>query len=1058
MNKKKLFAVVISLALVIGVVLPGTLALSTDQTSSNGTIEVPTETTTPAPDTTETPVPEGTEAPAETPTEEPVKTCTCDPQPAEGETHREGCPLYVDTTAQDAKAFYNAIMACSSIEEVDAAIAQFGNDKSMKLYEALSVEEKGNLEAHIQTLHEAYLETLVIEIEQPAGNYSNVASFRELLAAMQASSQLRRAPRAATQNSTEGLELAKSVTDNHDGTYTINLEAYTTGEIKTSTGVKPVDIVLLVDMSTSMKNNFSDSGYAYTEVYASDLSEDERYYVKAGNRYVTCTWCDTCEAWTDGCTWFFVHIGGNKYTPKKSSEDATQGSVQFYTRESVQSMTRLEALKKAATSFITDVADKGNNRIAIVGFHDYAVSLSDGFHDATTDETILKNAINGIGPNDLKAATDHDDALEAAEALFQGSDTSAAERQRVVVLFTDGEPEPLNDGDWSSATVRDAVESAYRLKNTYAAAVYCISVAPGTDAASMSSPMDKYMSYVSSNYPNARYTGSQITPDNWESEPDYEQRVVNQITPGAQADISKGSFYLSASSMSALQNIFQQIASQTGGSSISLGSSAVVKDIVTPYFNMPDNASNVTVQAIDCLSYVTATGEATWGTTGTTLTEAVTIEGSQIGVTGFDFDRNFVSETGRVEDDVTQAGDFHGRKLVISFTITPKKGFLGGNGVPTNESAGIYASSDATEPLATATVDPVDVAIEKLTVTTPDANVYLGAYLLENVNLDNLKDKVNVKIGDVELNLTRDNFGLASWQNEYVDISIELKDENGKVVQGFENMTKDQNYSITVKVEPKITGTVGGTTQTGSGTIHVFKPEITYKDGEVYYGADIEADLDNGYRDNTIVWRSGDKTSTDTGVTMTGTEPTLTFTYAYANKTDVSDGKYNTKQDIPVNVTVKEQLYNQELPQSDITQYTTFLHTACAPACGWNETTLDGTPAFLLHVKTCQLTVRKTGGASDEPYVFTVYRNGKEYSEVTVVGNTSETIYELPVGTYKIKEDTGWSWRYDAGDNGSAKLTASAPSGSIACSNSKTENYWLNGFSDVVKNIFGTNH
>ena len=95
MNKKKLFAVVISLALVIGVVLPGTLALSTDQTSSNGTNEVPTETTTPAPDTTETPVPEGTEAPAETPTEEPVKTCTCDPKPAEGEAHKEVCPLYV---------------------------------------------------------------------------------------------------------------------------------------------------------------------------------------------------------------------------------------------------------------------------------------------------------------------------------------------------------------------------------------------------------------------------------------------------------------------------------------------------------------------------------------------------------------------------------------------------------------------------------------------------------------------------------------------------------------------------------------------------------------------------------------------------------------------------------------------------------------------------------------------------------------------------------------------------------------------------------------------------
>jgi len=94
MNKKKLFAVVISLALVIAVVLPGTLAVSTDQTSSNGTIEVPTETTTPAPGTTETPAPEETEAPVETPTEEPAKTCTCDPAPAEGEAHKEGCPLY----------------------------------------------------------------------------------------------------------------------------------------------------------------------------------------------------------------------------------------------------------------------------------------------------------------------------------------------------------------------------------------------------------------------------------------------------------------------------------------------------------------------------------------------------------------------------------------------------------------------------------------------------------------------------------------------------------------------------------------------------------------------------------------------------------------------------------------------------------------------------------------------------------------------------------------------------------------------------------------------------
>ena len=101
-----------------------------------------------------------------------------------------------------------------------------------------------------------------------AADYADVALFRELLEAKQGGSRLLRAPRAvAAQNNPEGLELTKSVTDNGDGTYTINLEAYTTGEITTSTGVKPVDIVLLVDMSSSMKSSFSEGGWVYTEVY-----------------------------------------------------------------------------------------------------------------------------------------------------------------------------------------------------------------------------------------------------------------------------------------------------------------------------------------------------------------------------------------------------------------------------------------------------------------------------------------------------------------------------------------------------------------------------------------------------------------------------------------------------------------------------------------------------------------------------------------------------------------------------------------------------------------------
>ena len=115
---------------------------------------------------------------------------------------------------------------------------------------------------------------------------------------------------------------------------------------------------------------------------------------------------------------------------------------------------------------------------------------------------------------------------------------------------------------------------------------------------------------------------------------------------------------------------------------------------------------------------------------------------------------------------------------------------------------------------------------------------------------------------------------------------------------------------------------------------------------------------------------------------------------------------------------------------------------------------------FLLHPQTCQLTVRKTGGAVGEPYVFDIMKDGTKYSEVTIVGNGSETIYELPVGTYTIQEDTGWSWRYSANNGNSVTLSAEADhhEGTITCTNNKENDKWLNGYSTVVKNIFGVSH
>ena len=80
MNKKKLIAAVICLVLVITAALPGTLAVSADAASSDGTISVATPETTQTPDDSVVTDDAAPQSESETP-EEP-NTCTCDPAPA----------------------------------------------------------------------------------------------------------------------------------------------------------------------------------------------------------------------------------------------------------------------------------------------------------------------------------------------------------------------------------------------------------------------------------------------------------------------------------------------------------------------------------------------------------------------------------------------------------------------------------------------------------------------------------------------------------------------------------------------------------------------------------------------------------------------------------------------------------------------------------------------------------------------------------------------------------------------------------------------------------------
>ncbi len=858
----------------------------------------------------------------------------------------------------------------------------------------------------------------------------------------------------STTGSGNGLVTSKTAKANPDGTYTITLEAFATGEVKVSSESKPCDIVLVLDRSTSMKESFSTS---YELVYESELDKRETYYVKnrSGN-YVEVKWCSNCNAWTNNCSddWWGIHNKGTAYTPKASANDK---NTQFYV---YVRMSRMQALHSAANNFITSVNSQSpDSRIAVVSFGENGYihtgdSSNTALLDVSDNTQTIRDAINGVSADEY--ATEHGKGLVEVNNIFSSYDSTG--RNRVVVMITDGEPAPYGTGNWSSRTVKQAIENAYTLKNTYAASVYCISVMPGTDASNPTKDMDKYMSYVSSNYPDARYLGKSIDNKNNNGNTYYSDKtsdIINQITPGNKVDTSKGSYYLTAGDISTLNSIFDKISTQTGGSSVTLGSETVVRDVITPYFTVPDKAA-VSVKSYECLSYDTATKTATWAAKGTDISGAVNITGSTIDVSNFDFSHNFVAEKGRLEGDTTQSGNFHGRKLVISFTVSPKDGFLGGNNVYTNDNAAIYESSTAQTPVVTFKERPqVNVPIKPVTVTAQEKNVYL----LGNLTANQLRSGATVKVGDVSLDLTRDDYGLEAWQTAYVNIGVTITDKAGKDVStdGLSSLKDDTTYTVTVTVTPKTeaTKTSSGeeaTVQTNSDTadVNVYKPELTYKDSEGYYGDTAPSD----FTENRTVtaWKHGDVTAE---IATMGPAPTLTLAYTPdANAID-ENGKVNTRQDFGVGVTVK-------IDGIDVTGDTSFLHTKC----DGKDCNLQNGQQFLFHVKTCSLTISKTvtsDGANpnaNQTFVFDVKDSGGNVvTTVVLKAGERKTITGLPVGKYTVEEDTNWSWRFDKNPTytynndaslNSVTLDRDDHTGTVSVENTFKQHNWLTSIADVI--------
>lgn len=942
-----------------------------------------------------------------------------------------------------------------------------------------------------------------------------------------------------------GMEISKTATANDDGSYTITLEAYATGEkfISEVTEDVPTDIILVLDQSGSMddafdtitsgsyspRNNSNMENYPYRQNGGSDniwykLSDgsfvrvsmrikqnteniewkscityhpgfgDDGYVLWNGNmvdwsnagvlyqllddgtyarcyvtgnilRGYTYTYADGTSEYVrtgtnptqvdkskffyapDGVTnnydYFYVDADGNEVPIETSTGDNTKPTKTYYSLKTTsKDRTKLQALKDAVSQFSESVEKKAaatgvDHRIAVVGFasgktwngQNYNYNNTEVFKGASgyrygsdaqgvystafmdmNDPSDVANVTASIDALDADGGTLTDLGVEMANGIFNANPVLAGEkRNRVVVVFTDGQP------GWSgydSTVAQNAIDQAATTKNTYGATVYTVGIFEG-----------------------ANVNGTDKT-----------NTFMRNLSSG-------NGYYLTASNSAALNNIFQQISNniESGGSSTTLDAKAVIRDIIAPQFELPANATAKSIK----LYTAESNGSVNSWKNKESFDGSVSLgtNDNSVSVSGFSFKDNWCGN-----QTVNGQKTFHnGKKLIIEFTVQPKAGFLGGNDVYTNTNAGIYENSTAEKPIRTFNRPTVNVPIKDVTVKANDKNVYL----LGDVTAAQLKDGAEVKCGDVKLELNESNYGLDPWQTEYVNITVTVKDKNDNPISDkLADLTDDTTYTVEVTVSPKTVGTSthekgdAATAKTGvndpAANIYVFKPELTFKDSEVYYGDTAPTD----FSANLIKteWKHGD--TLDTTVIMIGKAPELQFEYKPESGVDASN-KINTKKDIPVSVDVR---VDGMAANESLNDFITFVHQACDPTCDWNETELGGNPAFLLHVKTCKLTITKQDGADGEPYVFDICKDGVKYSEVTIEGNDTQTLYELPVGNYTIVENEGWSWRYSVDNGGSAALTAQYPTGSITCTNTKTKDQWLNGFSNVEKNIFGVNH
>ena len=454
-----------------------------------------------------------------------------------------------------------------------------------------------------------------------------------------------------------GVVTNKTATLTDDGTYTINLEAYATGSTTTvTTPVKsgvPLDIVLVLDQSGSMSGDLKNLRTAVNSFITSIESNASEYNVEHRIAIVGFAGAEYSNR-----TYYYANselfVGRTQYNYMRDGRDSTYNST-------------------------------GN----LASDH-----YDEAFQTVTTEagRTNLSNSVSALAAN---GGTHPEVGFDMANGIFAANDNTyidadgeTAERRRIVVMFTDGQP---GDDGFDSDIAEETIAEAYTTKNTYDATIYTVGLYNNA-----SQNVTKFMNRVSSNYPDAQTFNDnghyEYTPvynvntnrsyfiasgNNYQEVRYYEttfagegwrtSRYGDNYTPKTSANSSGTQFYertwvtskptpvdtkyyMTTNDSSELGNIFTNISEDvTSGSStttVTLDAEAVLRDVMANGLVMTD-ATKITVKTASATAAVGSDNQVvvTEGSETDTAASvtAQKVDAKTVTVTGFNYSEKYIA-------------------------------------------------------------------------------------------------------------------------------------------------------------------------------------------------------------------------------------------------------------------------------------------------------------------------------------------------------------------------------------------------------------------------------